>query len=111
MSLPDPKTLHEAYGRELTGLVHDVVAGDLVTDRTSIERQVVRVVGTLVWLQQRHQVDDHGRCSTCRAAPRAWWRPWPKRIGCTVHAALSFHLRQPDQFVLAAITDNAREAS
>ncbi len=70
----------------------------------AVERQVVRVVGVLVRLHQSHQVDEQGRCSICWPVPRTWWRPWPRRSACTVHTALSFYLRQPDRFVLAAIT-------
>ncbi|MGH3940127.1 MAG: hypothetical protein ACRDTG_16135 [Pseudonocardiaceae bacterium] len=112
-SLLDPLAAHEAYGRELAGLVDAVLAGDLVVDRVSVERQVVQALGVLMWLQQRHQVDDRSRCLVCRQARRAWW-PWPRRSACTVHAALSVHLRQPGRFVLSAITGNAdtgRDAS
>jgi hypothetical protein len=104
MSLPNPTTLHEAYGRELTELLEQVLAGDLITDRAASER-LVRSLGALVCLQERHRVDKHRRCSTCRSVPRAWW-PWPKRVPCTVHSALSFYLRQPDWAVLPVITNN-----
>jgi hypothetical protein len=108
MSLPNPTTLYKAYGRELTELLEQVLAGDLVADRAAGER-LVRSLGALVRLQERHRVDEHGRCSTCRSAPRAWW-PWPKRVPCTVHSALSFYLRQPDWAVLPVITNNAPTA-
>lgn len=105
MSLPAPPVLHELYGRELAELLDAVLAGDLGTDWASVERRVVCALGAFVRLQQRHKVDEHGRCSICRSVPRAWW-PWPKRVPCTVHAALSFALRQPARFVLSAITAN-----
>jgi hypothetical protein len=106
VSRPDPQALHETYGQELTGLLDGVLAGDLMSDRASLERQVVRVVGALLWLHQRHRVDEHGRCSICWPLPRTWWWPWPRRSTCTVHSSLSFHLRQPDRFILAALTDD-----
>ncbi|MGH3973464.1 MAG: hypothetical protein ACRDS9_09070 [Pseudonocardiaceae bacterium] len=106
MSLPAPPALHEVYGRALAELLDAVLAGDLVTDWASVERRVVRALGVLVRLQQRHKVDEHGRCSICRSVPRAWWR-WPKRATCTVHSALSFDLRQPERFILSVITENA----
>ena len=81
MSLPNPTTLHEAYGRELTELLEQVLAGDLVTDRAASER-LVRSLGALVWLQERHRVDKHRRCSTCRSVPHAWW---PLAQTCPVH--------------------------
>jgi hypothetical protein len=102
----NPSALHELYGRELAELLDAVLAGDLVTDWASVERRVVRALGALVWLQRCHRVDRRGRCLICRAAPRWWW-PWPKRVPCTVHSALSFHLRQPERFVLSVITGNA----
>ena len=99
---------YQEYGRELVELLERVLASDLVSDPVAVERQVVRVVAALVWLQQRHRVDADGRCSICRTAPRGWWWPWSKRTTCTVYKALSFHLRQPDRFVLAAVTGHAR---
>ena len=96
MNLPDPSALHEAYGRELAALLEQLLAGDLVADRAVAER-LVRSLGALVWLQQQHRVDEHGRC----LLPRTWWWPWPKRTTCTVHSALGFYLGQSDRFVLA----------
>lgn len=90
----------EAVYREHGGVLDAVLAGDLVNDRVAVdnrvalERQVVRAVGALVRLQQRHAVDAHGRCSICRIPPRGW-RRWPKRTTCTVNSALSFYLRGP----------------
>jgi hypothetical protein len=104
VSAHEPATLYAEYGRELAELLEHVLAGDLGTDCAAVERLVVRFLGALVWLQQHHRVDQRGRCSICRSPRRAWW-PWPKRTTCTVYTALRFHLRQPDRFVLAAITD------
>ena len=117
MSLPNPRTLYAGYRCELSTLLDAVLAGDLVNDRVTVddrvavERQVVRAVGALVELQQRHTVDEHGRCSICRAAPRAWWWPWPKRTACTVHKALGFFLHQPERFVMSVITDTAARSA
>lgn len=110
MSASDPRTLHEAYGRELAEFVEMVRTGKAFCDQTTAERIVMRLLGALLSLQQRHQVDAHGRCPICRAAPSAWWWPWPRRSTCTVHTALGFHLGQPDRFILAAITNNANTA-
>ncbi len=107
MSLPDPRALHEAFSQELAGLLELVLAGDLAENWAAVERQVVRVVGALMRVHRCHTVDKHGRCLICRAVPRGWRRLWPKRSTCTVHNALCFFMRQPDRFVLAAITDDA----
>ena len=102
----NPSALHEAFSQELAKLLDAVLAGDLVTDWASVERRVVRALGALMRLQRCHRVDRRGRCPICRATLRWWW-PWPKRVSCTVHAALGFHLRQPERFVLSVITGNA----
>lgn len=108
VSPPDSATLYESYGRELDALLELVLAGDLVSDRAVVERRVVRAVGALVWLQQRHRVDDRGQCSICWTRPHAWWWPWPRRSFCTVQTALSFCLHQPDRFVLPTLADQSR---
>jgi hypothetical protein len=102
----NPRALHELYGQELAELLDTVLAGDLVTDWASIERRVVRALGALVRLQQRHKVAEHSRCSICRSVPRGWWL-WPKHTTCTVHNALSSSLRQPERLVPSIITENA----
>ena len=106
MALPDPRTVHEANTRELTRLLDEIVAGDpaVALDQATAERWLVRLIGMLMLLQQRHRVDGRGRCVICWAIPRAWWRPWPRRSTCTVHTALSLYLRQPE-LVLATLTD------
>jgi hypothetical protein len=105
VSVSDPRRLQEEYERELVAFVESVRCGEAFSDQATAERWSIRLVGALLPLQQRHRVDARGRCPICRAAPR-WWRPWPKRVPCTVHAAVGFALRQPARFVLAAITDN-----
>ena len=103
---PAHPTLYDAHGRELAELLDHVLAGDLASsDRVVVERQIVRVLGALMWLQQRHRVNEHGNCPTCRSPHRAWWRPWPQRTTCTVHTALSLHLRQPDLLALATTAE------
>ncbi|MGH3874923.1 MAG: hypothetical protein ACRDSR_26045 [Pseudonocardiaceae bacterium] len=106
MSVFDPRRLQEEYERELAAFVESVRCGEAFSDQATAERWSIRLVGALLWLQQCHRVDRHGRCPICRANLRWWW-PWPKRVPCTVHSALSFHLRQPERFVLSVITENA----
>jgi hypothetical protein len=90
VSLLLPATLHEVYGQELAELLDTVLAGEMVTDRDMAER-LVRSVGALVHLRQRHRLDTRGRCAVCWS--RRWRCPWPpKRSICTVQAALSFFL-------------------
>lgn len=104
MSLSVHATLYGVYAEELSELLDTLLAGEVVTDRATAER-LVRSVGALVRLQQRHRLDDHGRCALCWPVPRHWWRPWPKRSTCTVHTALGFYLRQPTCFVLSTLTE------
>jgi hypothetical protein len=104
VSVPDPRTLQEEYEQELAAFVESVRSGTAFDDQATAERLSIRLVGALLPLQQHHRVDHRGRCPICRATPRWWW-PWPKRVPCTVHAALGFALRQPARFVLPAITD------
>jgi hypothetical protein len=88
VSLSVPAKLHEVYGQELAELLDTVLAGEVVTDRDIAER-LVRSLGALVQLHQRHRPDTRARCAVCDR----WW-PWPpKRSTCTVHAALSFFLQ------------------
>lgn len=90
-------TLYEAYGRVLTQLRDELLTGEVVSQRATVER-LIRVVGALLLLHDRHRLDRHGRCAICWPIPRTWWRPWPKRSICTVHAALTFFLQhQPSQ--------------
>jgi len=90
-------TLYQAYGRELAELLDLLLAGEVVSDRATAE-QLVRVVSVLLRLHDRHRIDPRGQCAICWPIPRTWWRPWPKRSICTVHAALSFFLHhQPNQ--------------
>lgn len=90
-------TRYKAYGRELSELLNLLLVGEVVSDRAVAER-LVRVVGALLRVHDRHRLDPRGRCAVCWPIPRTWWRPWPKRSLCTVHAVLSFFLpQQPSQ--------------
>ncbi|MBV9315712.1 MAG: hypothetical protein JO100_18710 [Pseudonocardia sp.] len=109
MRLPEPTALYAAQGRELAELLELVLTGSFVSDPATAERQIVRSLGALAQLHQRHRIDEHGRCSICRSAPRAWW-PWPQRGECTVYATLRFYLRQPEWAVLAVITEGRSRA-
>lgn len=73
MSIPAATALYEEHSRELSALLEQVLTGEVATEWTAVERQVVASLGALVLLQQRHRVDQHGWCSICRAVPRAWW--------------------------------------
>jgi hypothetical protein len=87
------ETLYQAHGRELSELLDLLLAGEVVSDRATAER-LVKVVGAVQRVHDRHRIDTRGRCVVCWPVPRTWWRPWPKRSLCTVHAALSFFFRQ-----------------
>jgi hypothetical protein len=88
-------TLYEAYGRELSALLDQLLTGEVMPDRTA--ERLVRSVGALLRLHDRHWIDRHGRCAICWPIPRKWWRPWPKRSLCTVHTALTFFFQQLSQ--------------
>jgi hypothetical protein len=97
-------TPYEAYRRELAALLELVLAARLVDDWAAVERLVVHVVGAQSRVLEAHPVDEHGRCSICRAAPRGWWWPWPRRVPCKVYSALGLDSRQPGRFVLSTLT-------
>ena len=82
--------LYDAYGRELARMIELVRSGEAFTEPVMAERLLVRLVGVLMRLHEGHQVDDHGRCSSCRPSPGRWWF-WPRRTFCTVHAAFASH--------------------
>lgn len=92
-----PTALHETYGRELAGLLELVCSGEAFSEPATAERLSVRLVGVLTRLHDGHQVDEHGRCSICWSCSRRWWRPWPRRAACTVHAAFAFDLPHADK--------------
>jgi hypothetical protein len=97
MSLSVHATLYEACGRVLSELRDQLLTGEVVSERATVER-LVNSVGALLRLHDQHRLDRHGRCAICRPIPRTRWRLWPKRSICTVHAALSFFLQhQPGQ--------------
>jgi hypothetical protein len=56
--------------------------GLLVSDRDAAER-LLRLIGALAALNERHGFDERGRCRRCRP-PRRGRRRW----NCTVHEAL-----------------------
>lgn len=97
-------TRYRVFGDELSDVLDLVLAGDAVADRAIAER-LVRAMGALLRLQERHGIDARGRCAVCWTSPRRWWRPWPTRSICTVYEALRFFLRQPTEKILAAIED------
>ena len=71
--MPGPTTVYAAYGGELVELPEHVPAGDVASGRAGVEHQLMRVPGALMWLHQRHRVDEHGRCSICQDFRRMWW--------------------------------------
>lgn len=87
-----PTALHDSYGQQLAAMLELVRSGDAFSKPTTAQRLSVRLVGVLMRLHEAHQVDDHGRCSICWPRPGRWWRPWPCRATCTVHAAFAFHM-------------------
>jgi len=97
-------TLYRVFDEELSELLDIVLTGEVISDRATAER-LVRVVGALANLHSRHPIDARGRCALCWSIPRRWWRPWPLRSTCTVHAALCFFLRSPSNFVVSALTE------
>ncbi len=96
--------VYRVFGNELSELLDTVLAGEVVSDRDTAER-LVRSVGALVDLHNLHRIDRRGRCGLCWPVQRRWWWPWSRRSTCTVHTALSFHLRQPSKFVLTTLTE------
>lgn len=63
--------------------LHDL--GLIVNDRETAER-LIRVVGALIFLHDRHGFDEAGRCRRCRPV-RRWM--WQRRHPCIVHEALA----------------------
>jgi hypothetical protein len=104
MGIPVHVTLYQVYGEELSELLDIVLTGEVGGDWATAQR-LVRTVGALVHMHQRHRLDDRGRCSLCWMPSRRWWRPWPKRSVCTVHTTIGFYLRQPTDFVLSTLTE------
>lgn len=84
-----PTVGHDAYDRELAGLIERVLAGDLATDWVSVERRVVSALAVLERLYRQHEVDEHDRCVICCREAR--W-PWRRRAACTVRAAFVSHM-------------------
>jgi hypothetical protein len=101
-----PETLHRVYEQELKSLLETVLAGIEVSDRAIAER-LVRVLGATLRVHQKHLVNGDAQCGICRSTRDGWWRLWPRRTVCSVHAALSFFLRQPPGHVLAVLADES----
>jgi hypothetical protein len=57
--------------------------GLLVNDRDAAER-LLRLIGALAALNERHGFDERGRCRRCRPARRG-----RRRRDCTVHEAFA----------------------
>jgi len=57
----------------------------------------VRLIAAVHLLYQQHGVDAKGRCHICAERTRVWCT---RTRPCTVYAALSFFLTQPDELVL-----------
>lgn len=100
----NPRDAHKAYRQELAALLELVLAAQLVDNWAAVERLVVQVVGAQSRMLEEHAVDERGRCSICRATPRAWWWPWPQRVPCTVYSALGFDPHHPGRSVLSTLT-------
>jgi hypothetical protein len=101
-------TRYRMFHDELSDLLDRVLTGEIIDDRATAER-VVRSLGVVVDLHERHRIDENGWCGVCWAVPRRWWRPWPRRSTCTVYSALDFFLRQRTEAVLAAIEDRPKQ--
>jgi hypothetical protein len=73
-SRPAPQacaSVYEAHRRELSQLLELLLTGEVVSDRTAIEH-LVRVIGVLQRLHERHRLDRHGHCAICWPIPRTW---------------------------------------
>jgi hypothetical protein len=50
----------------LSELRNELLTGEVVSDRATVER-LIRSVGALLRLHDRHRIDRHGRCTVCLA--------------------------------------------
>jgi hypothetical protein len=80
------------------------VAGTL-DDLVDEPARFVRLAAGALALVQQHAVDNKGRCRFCTRRRR--WRRVRARP-CTVHAAFSAYLTQPDDLVQRQITELTR---
>lgn len=55
------------------------------------QAELVRLLGAMIALQAQHRVNGRGRCRVCWTTRR-----WSRRQQCSVHAALTFYLIQPE---------------
>jgi hypothetical protein len=58
----------------------------LVVDERETAERLLRIIGALAALSERHAVDRRGRCAMCRPARRLLPR---RRRDCTVYATLA----------------------
>lgn len=86
-------TRYRMIDDELSDLLEIVLAGELIGDRAIAER-IIRFLGAMISLHERHEVDRYGRCGRC-ATQRRWWCPWRRPNSCTVYSALVFCPTQP----------------
>jgi hypothetical protein len=75
----------DSHGRVLAGLLERVLAGDLVTDWVSVERQVMSALAAL----ERIYIDHETSCVICS---REWSWPWRRRRACAVRSAFAFYM-------------------
>lgn len=92
-----PTSLHDTYGQQLADMLELVRSGKAFTEPPTAQRLSIRLLGVLTRLHEGHQVDEHGRCAICWPRSRTWWRPWPRRAACTVHAAFGAYLPYTDK--------------
>lgn len=98
-------TRYRLLDEELSSLLEIVMAGEVIGDRVTAER-LVRFLGAVISLHERHMVDRYGWCGRC-AARRQWCQPWRRPHSCSVYSTLAFCLAQPFEFVLPAVLDRA----
>ena len=98
-------TCYRLLDEELSSLLEIVLAGEVIADRAIAER-LVRFLGAVISLHERHVVDRYGRCGRCAARSR-WCQPWRRPHSCSVYSTLAFCLTQPFEFVLPAVLDRA----
>lgn len=101
-------TRYRLLNKELSSLLEIVLAGEVISDRAVAER-LVRFLGAVISLHERHVVDRYGRCGRCAARHR-WWRPYRQSHPCSMYSTFVFCLTQPFEFVLLAVLDCAAGA-
>jgi hypothetical protein len=90
-----------ALGWQVDELLRTALAEPAATeDSAEPTTPFVRLISAARLLYHHHTIDTKGRCRICTRPSRG--RRAPTRP-CTVHAALSFYLLQPDELVLREI--------